>query len=365
MKSYFQSLLDSARSWKKEHEKEWTDRLGLDVSRKGDIYACETFSSVRVCSSHPNEHPVSFRPHHCDDPYCPVCSVRRWERESGDIQYVFNQLSSNRYFHLVFTLPDSLRSRIVTKDDIKKFRKAVIDTIKKYFKDRVPGGASSVHLYGDEEPGVLKPHVHVILAGGYLKNGKWRRINDNGKGGLYLDLLKSIYLKTLNRRYHTSFDVVNIYAEYFKKTKLFHRSRYLVHYPFLISDIEFHSNPYKLVVVKRANGKKKYTVLSAVTVRRVIDFDSKRKGHRYSWFGFLSSQSRKKYYDILHVERRRKEKPVCPVCGALTRHIGEIGHSSGIFEESRFLHSGFASILTLDVSAIWKKRPPDGVSSST
>ncbi len=358
MKSYFQSLLDSARSWKNGNLKEWTKRLD-DVSITSDLYTCETKSKVWLCSDHPNEHEPVKHSYHCDDPYCPVCSVRSWQRETLDIQHVFNQLPSNRYFHLVFTLPEPLRSQIRTKDDIKKFRKAVIDTVKKYFKDRVPGGASSVHLYGDDEPGVLKPHVHIILAGGYLKNGRWRRINDNGKGGLDLDLLKSIYLKTVNRRYHTSFDVVNIYAEYFKKTKLFHRSRYLVHYPFLISDIEFHSDPNKLVVVKREHGEKRYTVLPVTTVKRVVEFDSKRKGHRYSWFGFLSSQSRKKYYNILHVERRRKEKPVCPVCGAAMLYYGEFNEITGEFVEFPFLNSDFASILTLDVSAIWKKRPPD------
>ncbi len=361
MKPYFPSLLDSARAWKKKYRKEWTDRLNFDEGRKAVIYACETFSSVRVCSSHPNEHPVQFLPHHCDDPYCPVCSIRRWERESMDIKHVFDQLPSGRYFHLVFTLPESLRSQILTKDDIKKFRKAVIDTIKKYAGDRVFGGVSSVHLYGDEEPGVLKPHVHVILAGGYLKNGRWRRINDNGNGGLDVERLKEIYLEVINRRYHTSFDVINVRVEFFKKSKLFHRSRYLVHYPFLISDIEFHSDPNKLVVVKREHGEKKYTVLPVTTVKRVIEFDSKRKGHRYSWFGFLSSQGRKKYYDILHVERRRREKPTCPVCGASTYYIGRIGHESGEFEEFEFLNHDFSSILTININEVWKKRPPDEV----
>ena len=315
---------------------------------------CEREVSVRVCSEHPNEHPKLFKTRHCDSPFCPVCTIRKWERETTDLR---EQLTgfSDIFFHLVFTLPEEIRDTLYSKEDFKKFRKLVRDTISAVLGG-IPGGVMSVHPYGDQEPGKLKPHIHVIIpALTILPDGTIKRFR-------YIpeDILKQEYKKRIERRFKTSFDGIPVvYIQWFKENKLWHRVRYLVHPPFEISNIEsldMESGEVTLAVRNELNQRKKNITIPAVSAVRALLLN--RRGHRYQWFGFMSYNARERYRRYLSIPYKSKpEKATCPVCGAETIHVGYIDEDG--FSISPWLYGDFTAIFDdATVMEEFRKHPP-------
>ncbi len=356
LSTVFKRKLRKGREWKNAHLAEWAEVLQRNyIEETEKLYGCEGKVSVRACSAHPNEHPKIFKTHHCDSPFCPVCTIRRWEKETIDIYEQLKGLSK-RYFHIVFTLPPEIRDNLYRKEDFKRFRKVVRDTLKATVGG-TPGGPMSMHVYGDQEPGIMKPHIHVIIpALTILPDGTIKRFP-------YIpqDVLKEEYLKRLKRRFKTPFKGIPVvYIQWFPETKLYHRVRYLVHPPFEISDIEgidMENNEISLTVTGEHNHRKKKVRVSTVRILRALHTDRKR-GHRYQWFGFMSYNSRERYRRFIEIPYRRKPgKAKCSVCGADTVHIGYID-SEGL-SISTWLDGDFLGIFKDDlVMEEFRKHPP-------
>ncbi len=356
LSSIFKRKLRKGREWRTLHLRDWEKalkRYGIDETEK--LEKCEKMVSARACSNHPNEHPMIFKTRHYDSPYCPVCTIRRWEKETNDIYQQLKGLSTI-FFHLVFTLPPIIRDKVRTKEDFKKFRKIVRDTITATVGG-VPGGPMSIHLYGDHDPGKLKPHVHVIIPNfTVLPDGAVKRFD-------YIpeDVLKREYLKRLKRRFKTEFKGIPVvYIQWFPESKLYHKVRYLVHPPFEISDIEeidLEHNEITLRMEGEFNHRKKTVRVPAVMLIRSLQLDRKR-GHRYQWFGFMSYNARERYRKYLYIPYKRKpEKAKCPVCGANTVHIGYID-ADGL-ELSPWVYGDFMAIFDdRRVMEEFRKHPP-------
>lgn len=128
-----------------------------------------------------HEH-ISFNS--CRDRHCPKCNgIRRekWVRlRLGDLLPV-------KYFHVVFTVPDSLNSLFLYEPE-KMYNllfASAWKTIQKFSCDYKYLGAKTgmvavLHSWGQNL--ALHPHVHCLVpAGGITQNNKWRDTRGNGK----------------------------------------------------------------------------------------------------------------------------------------------------------------------------------------
>lgn len=120
----------------------------------------------------------------CRNRHCPKCQGT--EREAW-IQKREEELLPVPYFHVVFTLPDTL-NRLAMHQPKKVYDalfESAWDTIKTFGKDKKHLGAQTgmicvLHTWGQQL--TLHPHVHCIVPGGGLnKKGKWKKARNNGK----------------------------------------------------------------------------------------------------------------------------------------------------------------------------------------
>ena len=120
----------------------------------------------------------------CRNRHCPKCQGN--EREKW-IQAREQELLPVSYFHVVFTLPDTLNPLCLHKD--KEVYNILFQTawsvINSFGRDYKWLGAQSgmiaiLHTWGQTLS--LHPHLHCIVPGGGLtKQGKWRTAKTNGK----------------------------------------------------------------------------------------------------------------------------------------------------------------------------------------
>ena len=120
----------------------------------------------------------------CRNRHCPKCQGT--EREAW-IQKREEELLPVPYFHVVFTLPDTLNqlSMHQPKHVYDALFEAAWDTVKTFGLDAKHLGAqtgmiSILHTWGQQL--TLHPHLHCIVPGGGLnKQGKWKVARSNGK----------------------------------------------------------------------------------------------------------------------------------------------------------------------------------------
>lgn len=120
----------------------------------------------------------------CRNRHCPKCQGN--EREKW-IQAREAELLPVHYFHVVFTLPDTLNQLCLHKDkEVYNilFQSAwhVIDTFGHDHKwlGAQTGMIAILHTWGQTM--TLHPHLHCIVAGGGLsKQGKWKQAKSDGK----------------------------------------------------------------------------------------------------------------------------------------------------------------------------------------
>ena len=127
------------------------------------------------CNSCHHQH---YQYHSCGNRHCPNCGGLKREQWLLDRQ---SELLPTTYFHIVFTLPQELRSIAMGN------RKAVFSllfeastyTLRKLGQDEkylgaTPGIVSILHTNGQDLS--FHPHVHCIVSGGGIdKAGKWKK----------------------------------------------------------------------------------------------------------------------------------------------------------------------------------------------
>jgi hypothetical protein len=138
----------------------------------GHIDACTSCGTIRISYNS------------CRNRHCPKCQTR--EREKW-IQARKEELLPVPYFHVVFTLPDTLNQTALykPKEVYEALFEAAWGTINEFGQDIKHIGAqtgmiSVLHTWGQTLS--LHPHLHCIVPGGGLtKFGKWKTARSKGK----------------------------------------------------------------------------------------------------------------------------------------------------------------------------------------
>jgi len=123
--------------------------------------------------------------------------------------------------HVVFTVPEQLRPKITTWDEVLALRGEVI----RISRDLIgKGGVVAAHTFSSEDPGKVHVHVHAIVFGRKLL--RW-------------EALRKRWALFLKRRYRYSGEVV-VWENWFlngrekkhiRERKLRHRIRYILRLP--------------------------------------------------------------------------------------------------------------------------------------
>lgn len=167
------------------------EKLARKVEKLGlNTWQLRTLSAVRRCRTAAlgghidacdNCGKISISYNSCRNRHCPKCQGKN--REDW-IQARQSELLPVPYFHVVFTLPDSINSlamqdpRLVYDilfesawETLKTFGKA---------KETQTGMIAVLHTWGQNLS--LHPHLHCIVPGGGVeKNGKWKNIRGDDK----------------------------------------------------------------------------------------------------------------------------------------------------------------------------------------
>jgi len=137
---------------------------------------------------------IRFSYNSCRNRHCPKCQGKY--REDW-IEKRENELLPVPYFHVVFTLPDTLNQLALFKPEIVYdcLFNAAWNTIKVFANDPKHLGANTgmisiLHTWGQNLS--LHPHLHCIVPGGGLSSfGYWKNVRSNGK---YLFPVKAMSL---------------------------------------------------------------------------------------------------------------------------------------------------------------------------
>jgi hypothetical protein len=120
----------------------------------------------------------------CRNRHCPKCQGKNREKW---LEARESELLPVPYFHVVFTLPDTLNPLAVhqPKAVYDSLFEAAWQTVSAFAKDpehlrAKPGMISILHTWGQQLS--LHPHLHCIVPGGGLtKTGKWKTARSKGK----------------------------------------------------------------------------------------------------------------------------------------------------------------------------------------
>jgi hypothetical protein len=132
----------------------------------------------------------------CRNRHCPKCQTLNKERW---IEARTDDLLNVGYFHVVFTLPDTLNSIIYQNQEVTYniLFKAVAETLTALAADKKHLGAAIgmteiLHTWGQNLQ--FHPHIHVVIPGGGLNaNGRW--VNSRKKFFLPVRALSELFKK--------------------------------------------------------------------------------------------------------------------------------------------------------------------------
>lgn len=129
---------------------------------------------VEVCPECGEIH-VSYNS--CRDRHCPKCQNR--EREAWIEMRKEEVMPGVKYFHTVFTIPDSLHPIAMANQALfySCMFRAAWETLKLFFeKQGLQGGMTSIlHTWGSNL--YYHPHIHCIVTGGGIdRNGVWHHL---------------------------------------------------------------------------------------------------------------------------------------------------------------------------------------------
>ena len=139
---------------------------------------------VYQCNNCRHQH---YQYHSCGNRHCPNCGGLKREQW---LQDRMSELLPTTYFHIVFTLPQQLRSLAMgnRKEVFNLLFEASTHTLRKLGQDEkylggTPGIVSILHTNGQDLS--FHPHVHCIVSGGGIdKAGNW--IKERRKNGNFL-----------------------------------------------------------------------------------------------------------------------------------------------------------------------------------
>lgn len=273
----------------------------------GHIDACEDCGAIKISYNS------------CRNRHCPKCQGKN---RDDWILARMSELLPVPYFHVVFTLPDSINSLAM------QHPKLVYDilfesawaTLKAFGKKRTlqTGMIAVLHTWGQNL--CLHPHLHCIVPGGGVdKDGGWVNIRSDGKFLYPVKALSKVYrakfcdaLKALNPDNYTKVkkDLWSKQWVVFAK-KPFGSSHSVVEYlgrythKIAISNNRIQGIDEKNVTFKykdyRQNGSKKQMILShGEFIRRFALHILPKRFVKIRHYGFLSSTWKRQKLQDLH-----------------------------------------------------------------
>lgn len=147
----------------------------------GHIDACDSCGNLSISYN-------SCRNRHC--PKCQGANREKW------IQARENELLPVPYFHVVFTLPDSINSLAIHDPKLvyNLLFEAAWETLSTFGakKGLKMGMIGVLHTWGQNLS--LHPHIHCIVPGGGLdKSGAWKNVRADGKFLFPVKALSSVF----------------------------------------------------------------------------------------------------------------------------------------------------------------------------
>ena len=296
----------------------------------------------------------SFVYHSCRDRHCPVC------QNINNAQWAEKQLASSlpiKYFHIVFTLPDSLNEFVLAnkRDSYNALFEAASTTLLKLCADKkflgaTPGFTAVLHTWGQTMQ--FHPHLHVIITAGGLSADKTRFVDKSADKfllpvkvlsklfrGLFINILnkktqlpdclmKSLYLKDffcyLKEPLDRPDNVVKYLARYTNRVCI--SDKRIVCYDKLNGNVTFSYTD------NRDKGKQKLMTLSAHEfIRRFLLHVLPKRFMKIRHYGLLQNRGKllrinlcrrllSSTKSIFYTKTRRNF--VCPKCGlALTNPV--------------------------------------------
>jgi hypothetical protein len=260
---------------------------------------------------------VHYQYHSCGNRHCPGCGGMKRDQWVEDRM---GELLPTTYFHLVFTLPQELRSLCMGNRKLlfSLLFKSAHHTILTLSKDEkymgaTPGIVSILHTNGQDL--TFHPHVHSIVSGGGINaNGGW--IKEKRSNGRFLFPRRSME---------------KIYKGYF----LDHLRKYIADKSLVFSNREELENLLEIVGQKKWNVYAKapfggpaqiieylgrYTHKVAITAHRILQIDDSHISFKYKDY---ADGNKQKIMKLSHAEfLRRFEQHILPKNFVKIRHAG-------------------------------------------
>lgn len=170
-------------------------RQKLEVKGKLSVQQKKVFTNLQQCRTaalgyhkdkcdNPDCSHVHISFNSCRDRHCPKCNGIKREKW---VRMREKDLLPVKYFHVVFTLPDTLNGLFLCEPEklYNLLFASAWQTVKKFGLDHKHLGAQTgmiaiLHSWGQNI--ALHPHIHCLVpAGGITHNQKWRHTRQQGK----------------------------------------------------------------------------------------------------------------------------------------------------------------------------------------
>ena len=269
---------------------------------------------------------IHYQYHSCGNRHCPSCGGMKRMRWVEDRM---GELLPTTYFHLVFTLPQELRSLCMGNRKLLfgLLFKAAQHTILTLSKDKkymggTPGIISILHTHGQDLS--FHPHIHNIVSGGGMDGaGKWvkekrsngrflfpRRAMEKMYKGYFLEHLRK-YIANKSLHFTNREEVENILSVAGNKKWNVHANA-----PF--------GGPAQIIEYLG-----RYTHKVAITAHRILHIDERHISFRYKDY---ADGHKQKVMTLEHAEfLRRFEQHILPKGFVKIRHAGYL-HSNNKME---------------------------------
>jgi hypothetical protein len=161
----------------------------------------------------------------CRKSWCPVCGGKGGKIHNSRLHAILSRADFMKYNlrQFVFTVPESLRDLLIDRKNLSKVIKSLKNIIEKFFgepqfdklgwvkKHKLEKGVVCYfHAFGDEAPGVYKPHFNI-----HVFENKTVRLKLEAAE---LELIKKSWLKEL-RKIDKNIDIVDVHYSFRNNVK--------------------------------------------------------------------------------------------------------------------------------------------------
>jgi hypothetical protein len=170
----------------------------------------------------------------CRKQWCPICGGKGGTIHKSRLHAIYNRFDVGKYNlrQFVFTIPESLREVLLDRENLNLLFYYVKQTIEKFFGSPVfdkkghirkykleKGVIFYLHLFGDNEPGIYKPHINVHI----VEEKKEKLVLQES----VLDSIKKYWLKKL-KNFDEGLTAVDVHYKFrITKGQVIHALKYM------------------------------------------------------------------------------------------------------------------------------------------